>query len=169
MKQGRIMKALSGFYYVQVGNDRITCKGRGLFRNQKITPYVGDLVELDLTAENEGYIQKIAPRSNQLKRPPIANVTQGIVVNSATSPAFSPQLIDRFIVLLESHAIKPVIYFSKLDLLEDLSDIENYQKLYESLGYQVILSTNLSSRPLLEEIFEDEISVLVGQSGVGKS
>src|SRR5699024_2269762 len=109
MKRGRIMKALSGFYYVQVDQERITCKGRGLFRNQKITPYVGDFVELELTDENQGYIQKIAPRQNQLKRPPIANVTQGIVVSSAVSPAFSPQLIDRFIVLLESHQIKPVI------------------------------------------------------------
>src|SRR5690625_6601780 len=78
MAEGQIMKALSGFYYVKSNDNLYACKGRGVFRNQNITPLVGDYVTFDHTEEGEGYIQKIKARHNELDRPPIANITQTI-------------------------------------------------------------------------------------------
>src|SRR5690606_35930223 len=109
MAEGRIIKALSGFYYVQSGDQVYACKGRGLFRNQNISPLVGDHVSFDYTNEKEGYITEIKPRKNEFIRPPIANVTQAVIVNAANQPSFSSLLLDRFLVLVEFKQIKPLI------------------------------------------------------------
>jgi|SRR5690625_872588 len=173
MKEGRIIKALSGFYYVQSNSTVYACKGRGVFRNKNITPLVGDFVSFDITDEDEGYITKIHPRKNELKRPPIANVTQAIIVNAASNPSFSSLLLDRFLVLVESNRIKPIILITKKDLatLQDIEQIKRYIKNYERLGYQVTFISLETANKLdkIEKHFEDEVTVLIGQSGVGKS
>src|SRR5690625_6781764 len=94
MAEGQIIKALSGFYYVKSENNIYACKGRGLFRKQKITPLVGDNVYFDITENNEGVIQEIKPRKNELIRPQIDNITKAIIVTSATQPDFSSLLLD---------------------------------------------------------------------------
>lgn len=173
MTEGQIVKALSGFYYVKSGNETYACKGRGLFRKQKINPLVGDHVLFDITENGEGYVQKIKPRKNELTRPPIANLTQAIIVTSATQPDFSSLLLDRFIALMESKFIKPYIVVTKIDLAteEELIKVNKFKQAYEKIGYDIFLVSLDKVQALLEieAIFENETTVIAGQTGVGKS
>ncbi len=173
MNKGQIIKALSGFYYVHSDNKEYACKGRGLFRKQKVNPLVGDFVLFDITENGEGYIKEILPRKNSFIRPPVANITQAILVCSATAPKLSLLLLDRFIALMESKQIKPIIVITKIDLCteDELKLAKDAKKLYEMLGYQVFL---VHLRSILEFkelklLFEGETSVVTGQTGVGKS
>lgn len=174
MAEGRIVKALSGFYYVQAEDGIYACKGRGVFRKQKITPLVGDFVTFDYTDKNEGYIQTIADRKNELTRPPIANITQAVIVTTVCEPTFSSLLLDRFLVKVEAKNIKPIIVVTKKDLASDsdLISMNNYIADYKSLGYDVYfvdLKNQASSLQVIKEQLKDEVTVLIGQSGVGKS
>ncbi|WP_071459402.1 ribosome small subunit-dependent GTPase A [Bacillus massilinigeriensis] len=172
MPKGKIIKALSGFYYVLGENGVVQCRGRGVFRKNKITPLVGDEVVYQAENEVEGYIMEVQARKNELVRPPIANVDQAILVFSAVEPSFSTVLLDRFLVLIEYNNIEPLICITKMDLAEDTSKrLERYVNDYRNAGYHVIMT---SSETLLgiEELtpyLEGKISVFAGQSGVGKS
>ena len=176
MPKGQIRKALSGFYYVldEDGQRYIQCRGRGVFRNRQITPLVGDYV--DYKAENndlEGTILHVYERKNELVRPPISNVDQAILVFSAKQPDFHPLLLDRFLTAIESHSIQPIICLTKMDLLKDSEKekIQSYIADYEKIGYEVI--PTFIDDPALQDrlmpVLEGKISVLAGQSGVGKS
>jgi len=172
MPQGQIRKAISGFYYVQNGPDLLPCKGRGVFRNRGISPLVGDYVDYEKDGENEGVITVIHERKNELVRPPVSNIDQALLVFSAKEPDFSPHLLDRFLVVIESHQIEPIICITKNDLLKGKD--ERYKEIisyYESIGYLVISTSREDGDILtkLEPILSEKISVLAGQSGVGKS
>jgi ribosome biogenesis GTPase len=173
MAEGKIIKALSGFYYVKDGTRVIECRGRGVFRNQNIVPLVGDLVVYQSEGDREGYIMDILPRENELLRPPIANVDQAILVFSVVEPEFNIGLLDRFLVLIEDKQIKPLICLTKLDLLPDKkkNGIEQYAAYYRSIGYHVLLTSSITEEGLedLLPFIDDKISVFAGQSGVGKS
>ncbi|MEC5422741.1 ribosome small subunit-dependent GTPase A [Virgibacillus sp. C22-A2] len=173
MAEGRIIKALSGFYYVKSGETIYQCRGRGVFRKKNITPLVGDFVSFDINDPNEGYIMEIKPRSNELVRPPIANLNQAIIVSSAKDPDFSATLLDRFLVLIEAKNIKPVIFITKMDIVSSSvkQEIETYQKEYQQIGYDVeLLSSKLPAQlPKLDHYFTDNVTVIAGQSGVGKT
>ena len=174
MAEGRIIKALSGFYYVKSADKVYACKGRGVFRNQNITPLVGDFVLFDHTDEGEGYILEIKPRSNELIRPPISNITQAIIVNAVSQPTFSPLLLDRFLVKVEAKHIKPFIVVTKKDLATDAekNQMNEYIQDYEALGYPiyfVALDKDTSELEAIKYHFTNEVTVLMGQSGVGKS
>lgn len=174
MPSGKIMKALSGFYYVLTEDgETYQCRGRGVFRKQKITPLVGDQVEFEAETKQEGYVLDVRPRKNELVRPPIANIDQAIIVTSAAQPDFSTALLDRFLVLVESKAIQPVIFITKMDMLsaDKLDIIEAFKEDYRKIGYSVeMLSSKEETN--LEQVqlhMKDKISVIAGQSGVGKS
>ncbi|MGM9986565.1 MAG: ribosome small subunit-dependent GTPase A [Bacillaceae bacterium] len=173
MYEGKILKALSGFYYVERDGEMVQCRGRGVFRKNKITPLVGDNVLFQVEVSGEGYIMEIQERKNELVRPPIANVDQTILVFSAIEPDFSSVLLDRFLTLVEFNHIKPIIVISKMDLLseEQKEKIEQYVQAYRSIGYEVLLSSsnNDEGARLLLPYLKDKISVFAGQSGVGKS
>lgn len=173
MVEGTIVKSLSGFYTVTSDEGIFICKGRGVFRNQKITPLVGDEILFNKIDDNTGYIIEIKQRENELIRPPIANVSQAVVVMSAIEPAFSHLLLDRFLISLESEKIKPLIVITKMDLIEAqlMDEIYTYQQQYEAIGYDVELVSLKDEQwmPFLKEYFKKEITVLTGQSGVGKS
>lgn len=174
MPTGKIIKALSGFYYVQTAEKQIfQCRGRGVFRKNKITPLVGDEVVFQAEHEDEGYILEVKARKNELIRPPIANVDQAILVFSAVEPDFSPALLDRFLVLVEFNRIRPIICITKMDLVnEDEGEkIHQYKKDYEQAGYTVLLTSSETETGFeqLIPLLEGEISVFAGQSGVGKS
>lgn len=174
MAEGRIIKALSGFYYVKSADKVYACKGRGVFRNQNITPLVGDFVLFDHTDEGEGYVQEIKPRKNELIRPPISNITQAIIVNAVCQPTFSPLLLDRFLVKVEAKQIKPLIIVTKKDLATEaeLPVMNEYMKDYAALGYSIYFVALDEARDELNVIkdhFKNEVTVLMGQSGVGKS
>lgn len=173
MKKGQIIKALSGFYYVQHKDTLYACKGRGLFRNKQITPLVGDLVTFQVTNDEEGYIKTIEERKNELKRPPIANVEKALIVSSIVEPNFSPQLLDRFLVICESKQIEPMVVFTKKDLAntDQLEKMAKYKKFYEKIGYAATYFS-LDERINLDVItkfIQKGTTVLMGQSGAGKS
>lgn len=174
MPEGRIVKALSGFYNVKSDQNVFVCKGRGVFRKKKITPLVGDFVHFDQLNDREGYITEIKPRENELIRPPIANITQAIIVCSIVEPAFSTVLLNRFLVLIESKKIRPIILITKKDLAtkEQLKNIEKYINMYQEIGYIVKLVTTVKENKslfMLSDLLVDQVTVIAGQSGVGKS
>lgn len=174
MAQGQIRKALSGYYYVFDGEKLIQCRGRGVFRNRGESPLVGDFVDYTVDVEgSDGTIQKIHERHNELVRPPIANIDQGILVFSVKEPIFNTILLDRFLVVLESFNVEPIICLTKMDLLNDdeKKELEGYIADYEAIGYTV-LRTYKGEEGLIDRlrpILEGKTSVLAGQSGVGKS
>ncbi|MEH7094655.1 ribosome small subunit-dependent GTPase A [Neobacillus vireti] len=173
MPEGKIVKALSGFYYVLHNDNLIQCRGRGVFRKNKITPLVGDEVVFQAENDLEGYILEVKERKNELVRPPIANVDQAILVFSAVEPDFSTVLLDRFLVLVEFNQIEPLICITKMDLTsdEERARIEEYAARYRGAGYEVILTSSETEAGIerLNPHIENKISVFAGQSGVGKS
>lgn len=173
MPEGKIVKALSGFYYVAADGQVFQCRGRGVFRKRKVSPLVGDFVEFQVENDLEGYILAIEERKNELVRPPIANVDQAILVFSAARPEFSTALLDRFLVLIESKQIKPLICVTKIDLLneEEEAAIKQYAADYRSFGYEVVLTSSekLANLEELRDHLQGKTSVFAGQSGVGKS
>ncbi|WP_347550392.1 ribosome small subunit-dependent GTPase A [Pseudalkalibacillus hwajinpoensis] len=175
MADGRIIKALSGFYYVQDERNKeiYQCRGRGNFRKRKITPLVGDYVVYEAENKTDGYVLEINERENELVRPPIANVDQAFLVFSATQPSFNTQLLDKFLVHIEASDIKPVICISKIDLVSESLEKEvlAYGEDYQAIGYDVVVTStqSLSGVSEIAPYFEDKVTVFAGQSGVGKS
>lgn len=174
MATGQIRKALSGYYYVEKDGELIQCRGRGVFRNRGESPLVGDFVEYTVeTIGSDGTIQKILSRDNELVRPPIANIDQAILVFSVKEPNFNTILLDRFLVVLESFHVKPVICLTKMDLLSEQEriDLQPYIDDYRQIGYDVI-ETFIEDMTLfarIEPMLAQKTTVLAGQSGVGKS
>ena len=173
MPKGQIRKALSGFYYVQDGEKFIQCRGRGVFRNRGVNPLVGDFVDYEVESGSDGTITVVHERKNALVRPPIANIDQALLVFSLTEPDFNPLLLDRFLVVVESFNVEPIICLTKTDLLseDEMSKIQPYLDDYRAIGYEM-LETYKDDTDLVENIspiLKGKISVLAGQSGVGKS
>jgi ribosome biogenesis GTPase len=171
VKTGRIIKSLSGVYRVDVSGEMYDTKPRGLFRKNKISPIVGDVVDFDVENITEGYIQHIHERKNELKRPPVSNVDHLILVVSAVEPDFSTQLLDRFLVIAHSYHMRPRILVTKRDItsakIED--NILELLKVYEDMGYKTQF---ISIDEDINQVFTqwgDGLAVLSGQSGVGKS
>lgn len=162
--QGRIIKSLAGFYYVESEGVVYQTRARGNFRKKGQTPYVGDFVDFSAEDHSEGYILAIHDRKNSLVRPPIVNIDQAVVIMSAKEPDFNANLLDRFLVLLEHKAIEPIVYISKMDLLTSPDEIAAIQKRYQEIGYQFCTSLD-ELLPLLT----DKVTVFMGQTGVGKS
>lgn len=173
MPEGKIIKALSGFYYVLGNEGLIQCRGRGVFRKNKVTPLVGDEVVYQAENVTDGYIMEVKDRKNELVRPPIANVDQAILVFSAVEPEFSTALLDRFLVLVEYNRITPLICITKVDLLDDnvKQRLERYAADYRKAGYDVLLTSAETTHGVKElaPYLDGKISVFAGQSGVGKS
>lgn len=171
--EGKIVKALSGFYYVMKDNTVYQCRARGVFRKQKITPYVGDIVQFEKNNEREGYILDILPRKNELIRPPIANVDQALVVVSVKEPDVSLQLLDKFLVHVEANGIDALVCFTKMDLLsaDERKQFDEIAEIYRAIGYPVLLVSvnDETSIELVKPYLKDKITVVAGQSGVGKS
>ncbi|WP_394232571.1 ribosome small subunit-dependent GTPase A [Niallia oryzisoli] len=173
MPEGKIVKALSGFYYVLSNDKLVQCRGRGIFRKNKITPLVGDEVVFQAENDTEGYILEIKERKNELVRPPIANVDQAILVFSAVEPDFSTALLDRFLVLIEYNRIRPLICITKMDLTSEAekNNIHKFADNYRKAGYEVLLTSSETEEGINELLpyIKGDISVFAGQSGVGKS
>lgn len=173
VSEGKIVKALSGFYYVISENVVYQCRARGVFRKRKITPYVGDIVQFEKNNQREGYILDILPRTNELIRPPIANVDQALVVVSVKEPDVSLQLLDKFLVHVEANDIDPVVCFTKMDLLseKERKDFEEIVQIYRAIGYPVLLLSIKDEKSVdaVKPYLKDKITVVAGQSGVGKS
>ncbi|MFA5602141.1 MAG: ribosome small subunit-dependent GTPase A [Bacilli bacterium] len=168
MEKGKIIKIMRDFYYVESNNNIFECQARGKFWKNNITPLVGDIIEFNIIDNNKGYIMNILPRYNELIRPPISNVDQALIVISAKEPNFSTNLLDKLLVVIEFNHIKPIIYVSKMDLLnkKEKKDIINILKYYKKIGYSFFIT---SQKKRIKKIFKNKITVITGQSGVGKS
>lgn len=166
---GTIIKALSGFYYVDVGAEQepITCRGRGKLRHQKITPLVGDHVAITMTEDGTGMVDEVLPRSNQFQRPMVANMDQLVILASGAIPVTDPFLIDRMVSLAEYKGCEPIICFNKCDLEPATQLVELYQK----AGFQSFAISAQTGEGLeqLLGVLGGKISAFTGNSGVGKS
>lgn len=172
--KGTIIRLQGGFYDVMTEEKQeIRCRARGNFRNRNISPVVGDDVDIQDQGDGTGYILAVDERSNHLVRPPIANIDQAFLLFSVKEPAFSFHLLDRFLVLIESKQVHPIIVLTKMDLLteSELETIQAAAALYRSIGYEVI-ETSTETGSGIEQIrgaFKEKTSVFAGQTGVGKS
>ncbi len=170
MLDGIIIKGIGGFYYVKTSQGIIQCRARGVFRENNITPLVGDKVKIKISEEDgSGYVVDIGERKSQLLRPSVANVTQAIVVMSIKSPNINSWLLDKFLLMAEYEGLDVVICINKYDLDKNLS--EKYKEIYEKAGYRVLLTScklDLGMDDLRREL-HGQISVFAGPSGVGKS
>lgn len=164
-KNGTIIKIISNLYTVQSEDETYECRARGKFRNDKTTPLVGDFVVFDYKLK---LIKEILPRKNMLDRPNVSNVDVALIVTSVKTPNLSLSLLDRQIAVITKSNIKPVICLTKCDLLnkEEIKDIENIFKYYESIGIKVFKNTETDK---LMNYLKDKIVVLTGQTGAGKS
>ncbi len=163
--QGRIIKQLSNDYTI-ISNDKLyVCKPRGKFRQINLQPLVGDIVSFD---EKKCVIEKIEERTTELVRPSIANVEQAFIITSVKHPAFSSNLLDKLLVRITHAKVKPIICFTKLDLLneEEKKEITNIMDYYAKLGYTVLTNNDISQ---IKKLFKGKVTVFTGQSGAGKS
>lgn len=176
MIEGKIVKGIAGFYYVQTDTDELfECKAKGSFRNQKIKPFVGDNVRIEVIDEHEkkGNIVDILERRNELIRPAVTNVDQALIIFAATDPSPNLNLLDRFLILMERQKVDTIICFNKCDLVTK-DEIEFLNHIYTSCGYNVIFTstkneTKQDGMQQLIELLHHKTTVVAGPSGVGKS
>lgn len=163
--EGQIVKILSNLYFVNSNNKVYECHSRGKFRNENITPMVGDYVLFD---EKNKYILDIKKRKNSLIRPMVANIDQAFIITSVKNPDFSSNLLDKLLTVIEFNKVTPIICLTKLDLLnkEEKKEIKKNIKYYKSIGYRVITNNNLFT---IKRLFKNKTTVFTGQTGAGKS
>ena len=171
--QGKIVKGISGFYYVHVVESGIyECKAKGIFRQQKMKPLVGDDVESDIISEEKknGNVAAILPRKNALIRPAVANVDQALLIFAAASPNPNFNLLDRFLVMMGRQDVPVILCFNKCDLITEEQQQE-IAAIYEASGCKILFVSAKKELGLkeLQEILEGKTTTVAGPSGVGKS
>ena len=166
MVQGQIYKIHSDFYYAASGEEIFECKIREVLKKQKEKILVGDYVEFE-----NGHITKILPRKNYIKRPSVANIDQIIIVSALKEPDLDLHQLNRYIALAKYYNIPTVLCFNKEDLKWDKHIKSDIKKIYEKLGYKTVYTsaTEHCGIKAFEKVLEGKISVLCGNSGVGKS
>lgn len=171
--QGKIIKGIAGFYYVHVVESGLyECKAKGIFRKEKMKPLVGDIVEIDILDETEkkGNITEIIERKNELIRPAVANIDQALVVFAVTKPKPHFNLLDRFLIMMESKDIPVVLCFNKKDIATE-PEIQELKDIYEKCGYQIVFTSALEEENTeeLKDLLHGKTTAIAGPSGVGKS
>lgn len=171
--QGKIIKGIAGFYYIHVPEHGIyECKAKGGFRNQKIKPLVGDMVEFDVIdeAEKKGNIVSVLPRLNALIRPSVANVAQAMIIFAIQEPEPNLGLLDRFLITMQQQDLKTIICFNKCDLTSEARKQE-LTEIYQGCGYEVLFISVEKQQGIdaVQEKLKGMTTVLAGPSGVGKS
>ncbi len=171
--QGKIVKGISGFYYVHVVESGIyECKAKGIFRQQKMKPLVGDDVEIDIISEEKktGNVAAILPRKNALIRPAVANVDQALLIFAAASPNPNFNLLDRFLVMMGRQDVPVILCFNKCDLITE-EQKQEIAAIYEASGCKILFVSAKKELGLkeLQKILEGKTTTVAGPSGVGKS
>ncbi len=163
---GQVFKIHSDFYYVNFNNEVYECKIREVLKKQAQKILVGDFVEFD-----NGYILSIQPRKNYIPRPAVANVDQVVIVSAVKEPELDFLQLNRYIAFAEYYGLEVKLCFNKNDLSSDDSLIEKVFSIYEPLGYEIVFTSALEGFEIdtFSEIMKGKLSVLCGQSGVGKS
>ena len=171
--QGKIIKGIAGFYYVHVVESGLyECKAKGIFRKEKMKPLVGDIVEIDILDETEkkGNITEIIERKNELIRPAVANIDQALVVFAVTKPKPHFNLLDRFLIMMESKSIPVVLCFNKKDIATE-PEIQELKDIYENCGYRIVFTSAVEGENTeeLKALLHGKTTAIAGPSGVGKS
>lgn len=169
--EGTIISAISGYYDVEIDNKVVRTRARGVFRDRKQKPLVGDRVVVQLDDQGMNYLIEILPRINEIGRPAVANVSRVLLVISAVEPDFSLELLDRYLTFFAWKNVGVVIYLSKSDITssERLKDIQTELEYYQRIGYPVFEDAEKLENELPKMIDKDQIWTLAGQSGAGKS
>lgn len=197
MKKGFITKQISNQYTLRdvSTNEQLIAQARGKFRFMKldkasefnknqtaktkkdtktimVSPKVGDYVHYEIDGDHV-WITHILPRKSELHRPDVVNVDQVLLVFSCVRPDFSFYLLDKFLVILQQEQLTPVLVISKIDLVDEatLEKIKQSMTYYKTLGYDIyyVNSKQRIGIDVLTHIFNQKITVLAGQTGVGKS
>nr|WP_147570458.1 ribosome small subunit-dependent GTPase A [[Clostridium] hylemonae] len=164
---------MAGFYYVHVVESGVyECKAKGVFRKEKIKPLVGDDVEIEVLSESgrEGNIEKILPRRNELIRPAVANIDQALVVFAIARPSPHFNLLDRFLVMMESKGIPVILCFNKEDIATD-PQVKELKEIYADCGYPLLFTSARLGQNIdkVREVLKGRTTAVAGPSGVGKS
>lgn len=172
--RGKIIKGIAGFYYVHDGHSRIyECKAKGIFRNRKVKPLVGDNVEFDiLDAEmSVGNITDIFPRESELIRPAVANIDQCLIVFAFRDPEPNFHLLDRFLITMERNQIPVTLVFNKQDLVDPETAMKQMKSYFVGTDYPILGISTYSGEGIdrVREQLLGKTTVLAGPSGVGKS
>ena len=164
---GRIQKALSGFYYIDTPEGLLTCKARGKFRKDGVTPLVGDRVDYTALGGGEGVVEAILPRRNAFDRPAVANIDQLVIVASEAIPHTEPYLIDRMTAIAALKSCDVLVCINKCDLAAG----EELYAYYKKAGYLTVRVSAETGEGLdiLETMLSRKLSAFTGNSGVGKS
>lgn len=167
MGEYRIVKALSGFYYVETENGIVACRARGRFRKEGLTPLVGDFVTITTEANGKGMLESILPRQNAFVRPAVANVGLLVVLASCAIPETEPFLIDRILAVAAGQNVPTLICVNKDDLVSG----ERLRRIYAHAGYPVLCTSAQTGEGIdsLREMIAGKLAVFMGNSGVGKS
>ena len=165
--EGRIVKALSGYYYVDTGSERITCRARGKFRLDGTCPLVGDRVRMDLSPDGTGSVREILPRRNYFIRPAVANIDLMVMLAAAVNPVTDPFLIDRVSALAAHHSCDFLLCINKTDLHR----ADALYSVYSASGLPVIRTSAVTGEGLddLRAALSGRVCAFTGNSGVGKS
>lgn len=171
--QGKIVKGISGFYYVHVvGTGIYECKAKGAFRNQKIKPLVGDNVEIAVIDEEKkkGNVEEILPRKNELIRPAVSNIDMALVIFASAKPDPNFNLLDRFLCMMEYQHVPVTICFNKCDLVTE-DEKKALEDIYKPAGYEIIFTSAKQGVNLdeLKALLKGKTTTVAGPSGVGKS
>ena len=165
--KGIIIKGIGGFYYVKAEDGNVyECKARGVFRNEHITPVIGDEAEIEVK-NSKGSVTKIFPRRNRLIRPSVSNIDMLVLVVAAAEPDPNEFLIDKMLINANINGIKAIVCINKTDI----SDGERLREIYEKAGYEVLVvcAQNNTGIDILKEKIKGKVSAFAGLSGVGKS
>ena len=171
--QGKIIKGIAGFYYIQTAESGIyACKAKGIFRNRNVKPLVGDNVEIDILDENnkEGSVTEIYPRKNELLRPAVANIDQALFIFAAAKPEPNYNLLDRMLAMARFLSVPAAICFNKADLLQQ-DALGRMEDIYRACGVPAIFTSALEEKGILSlsNILQGKTTAIAGPSGVGKS
>ncbi|MDR1464167.1 MAG: ribosome small subunit-dependent GTPase A [Oscillospiraceae bacterium] len=164
---GQIRKVCGGFYDVAAGGQVISCRARGVFRQQGITPLAGDQVRAEILPDGTGYVLEILPRRNFLLRPPVANLDCLFLLCSTCRPAPNLRLLDHLMALAELRGMEPVPVFTK----SDLADGTALAALYRAAGFSAVAVSLKDDADLVEirGLLAGRLSAFCGNTGVGKS
>lgn len=171
--EGRIVKGIAGFYYVNSKERVYECKAKGLFRNNNIKPLVGDFVDMDIINEENaaGHIIEILPRKNMLIRPAVSNVDVIAIVQSVASPKPRPYLMDKYFINMQKYDIEFILIWTKSDLIND--EAVEYIDIYKQVGIRSFIVSDKAGAAndydTLMEFLKGKTTALAGVSGVGKS
>lgn len=167
-QKGILLKGIGGFYSVEAADAVYVCKARGVFRKKHMTPLAGDSVQITVhDGDAENTIDAILPRKNELRRPPVANIDQLLIVASATAPKPVPFVIDKLIAIAEQKQIEPIVVFTKCDL----ENADTLAQIYQNAGFTCRTVSNKTGVGVdaVKTLLQGKITAFTGNSGVGKT